>query len=208
MSFSHPQFRQQIENLLIILSWASGCRVVWENSDDGGRVREPNETVGYLKLNSIKKLGIDQVVYKDLEADFEPEDDLLEKPLQEIITGNRSLLLEAKFVSRDNTPGGAAYNAASLMQARLASRYGKDAIAAAELALGTFEDIINLVVDKDDRAEENAILEFRVSTAIEEINEASRNYVIEQLKLSTDLKDASGESLPDELQLTDEVIPP
>ena len=202
MTFQAPDFPVKFEAFRDALAWATSCKIFWRNQANEGRHREANEVWGVLQILRISRLGMDEI--------RRVETGVPDYPSQDTQCGIRLLQFQLNMMSRSQEHYQTAWYAAMGAQMRINSPFSRTKwLNPNELALTTMGDIMDVPggVMWDDRAEDVAILEINMATALTDIDAASVGGWIETIRASTGFKNVDGNDMDSSLQLTDEVMP-
>jgi hypothetical protein len=156
---------------------------------------------GEMNITSTSNVGTDEVrrTY-----------DSQQPPGQEIISevcGQRIFVLNCRVRSRDNRPG---YQASAYIEKLRNSLAKPNTIAlfqSAEISLAEATPTVDLTGLFQDRQESYSSFDLRMNAVISEIDPLDQVGYIDKIEITSDLKDVSGNSLPNSLQLIEEEIP-
>lgn len=199
--FEYPDLDQKFDALREALEWAAGCKVVWINQKDGGRVREPREVWAELKPRMIQNIG------KEIRNEIRVNDAVT--PRQELLIGRRVIAFELRFKSRNQEHKRSAWYAASRAQLRLGSRYIKGTwLQPFNWGLATVGEIVDLEQYVLDRAEDVANLEFDLNTFVTDKDASAIGTWIEHVEVSSNkLRHTAAIQANGAIQLDEELLP-
>jgi hypothetical protein len=206
MTIQYPPITKRMDAVKDWVCWATGETTVWVDQADGGRVREPNEVWCEIRPTAISKIGVDEIVYKDVDN----EAGNAQYPAQGVTYSLRNIDFEIRAKSRSQEHDQSAWNALLTAHLKVYSEYGRNRyFAPYAWSLIDVSDIMNMpqLETHDMRVEDIALFTLSLSTVFVEADATAVGTWIETTEITSDIKDAGGTSLPASIQLDDEVLP-
>ena len=203
MTIAYPPIAKRTEAIKDWACWATGVTAVWGDQPDGGLVRDSDAPWIELRPKRIMKVGTDEKIHEETgDATW---------PRREVTVAQRVLTFEMRGFSRSQDHWAAGWAALLDAHIKMENRAGKDKYFSPNcLSLNTVGDIINMPTERifDSRIEDIAMFEFSMNTTLTDIDSRSIGSWIEQVEVTSEIKDAGGEDLLDSsIQLNDEVLP-
>lgn len=210
MSFVYPDPATKMDAIRDGLCWGADVPVVWINQNDGGRVREAHQVWGELRPRQITKIGQDERRDTDLEAVTPALPAALDEPRQSCIVALRNLNMELRLRSRSQEHRNSAWFAGALAQINIGSEHMREKyFKPFGLSFVNARDVVDMPDMRihDDRIEDVAVLEFDIETFFIMEDATMFGTWIEQVEVTSKLRDCSGALLDASIQLDKELMP-
>lgn len=204
----HPSLESILTTFKDAVEWATECHTVWGQSNET-LPRGADTVWNELEVRSLTQQGTPQRRTEDQESLTPPV--VSDYPMKSYISEQYLLSVQVRTRSRANGLFGTGYIVAARGRTRMLAPYALDNFwHCNQISIANIGPVVNIPIlgkEFDDRAENEAVCEYRMNIVLTETDAASAGTYIEETEISSTIKNPGGVPLDDTLQLTDEVLP-
>ncbi|MDP6424349.1 MAG: hypothetical protein QGG14_06370 [Planctomycetota bacterium] len=212
----YPTWQQKVDAIKDACEWATGVCGDWKYKSRAFELPDDNDAWFTLAMGRIRELGVDETCYEDNGIDRPPNpgDPPLaggEFPRSDVMVGQRQMFVELRTFNRDQEQDVVAWVVAERARTRLRMQYARDRwFIPNKVAISELFEVVPMPTPRQvvaGRPQSEAVLEMDFSTVVAESDGAAIGTWIEQVEVSSQLKNPGGVLLDPSIQLNEEVMP-
>lgn len=210
-----PTWQDKTDAIRESLLWAAGPRVCgdWAFKKEAFSLPDDNDPWFVLRMGPILEYGVDEQTNLDNIDPVTGEPDV-DEPRSDMVVGQRLFTVQVRVMSRDQEHDTVAWIVAERIRSRMRFRYVKDKWFRPKcVALVSMGQVIPIPQPPakpeavELRCQSEAVLEVSLATVITETDAAAVGTWIEQVEVTSQIRNAGGTLIDSSLQLDQEVMP-